>query len=81
MAPIRTRISPNEGSILLAVSAFQSGQFRSIGAAARAYNVALRTLLNRINRVTLREEYRLTNIRLSKHEEEALIKMILKLDS
>jgi hypothetical protein len=36
--PNRAQISPNEGNILLAMSAFQSGQCASISAAVRIYN-------------------------------------------
>ncbi|KXL46718.1 MAG: hypothetical protein FE78DRAFT_89105 [Acidomyces sp. 'richmondensis'] len=37
--PNRVQISQNEGSIMLAMSAFNSGQCDSISAAAKAYNL------------------------------------------
>jgi hypothetical protein len=77
----RVQISSNEGSILLAVSAFQLGQCASISAAAKAYSVSKSTLLRRIHRSTLREEYTPTNKRLTLIEEEVLLQDILKLDA
>lgn len=77
----RVQISPNEGSILLAMSAFQSGQCASVYAAAKAYNVNHRTLARRINGGTSREDYTPTGKRLSYIEEEVIVQNILKLDT
>ena len=77
----RVQISQNEGSILLAMSAFQSGQCVSASAAAKAYNVPKTTLIRRLNGGTAREDYTPTNKKLTSTEEEVLIKEILKLDS
>ncbi|KYG40873.1 hypothetical protein M433DRAFT_159781, partial [Acidomyces richmondensis BFW] len=52
----------------------------SISAAAKAYNVSKSTLFRRIHRRSLRQHFILTNKKLSKTEEEVLIKDILKLD-
>ena len=79
--PKRVQISPNEGSILLAISAFQSGQFPSISAAVTAYNVPKTTLYHRIQGRPSREDYTLTNKKLSKIEEDVLLRDILKLDA
>jgi hypothetical protein len=79
--PNRAQISPNEGNILLAMSAFQSGQCASISAAARIYNVSKATLTRRINGGTTREDYTLTNKKLTNIEEEVLVRDILKLDA
>ena len=49
------RMSSRDGSILLAMSAFQSGQFRSIRAAAHAYNVPPTSLARRISGVTSKQ--------------------------
>ncbi len=79
--PYRVQISPKEGSILLAMSAFQSGQCASISAAAMAYNVPKTTLLRRIHGGTAREDYTPTNKNLTSTEELVLVRDILKLDA
>jgi len=81
LLPKRVQISPNEGSILLAISAFQSGQCASISAAAKGYNVPKTTLIRRIHGGTAREDYTPTNKKLSCTEEEVLVTAILKLDA
>jgi predicted HTH domain antitoxin len=43
--PNRVQIRQNESSIIIAISAFNSGQFDSISAAVKAYNVSKSTLL------------------------------------
>ena len=79
--PIRTGSSPNEGSILLALSALQSNQFRSVSAAAKAFNVSKTTLLRRRAGATPRADFTPRNMRLTPVEEEILTQMILQLDS
>ena len=74
-------MSSRDGSILLAMSAFQSGQFRSIRAAAHAYNVPPTSLARRISGVTSRADFRPKNTRLAKSDEAFLIQEILKLDA
>jgi hypothetical protein len=82
MAPShRVQTSANEGSILLAVSAYQSGQFPSISSAAKAYDVPKTSLWKRIKGIPARENYTPTNKKLTNVEEEVLIRDILKLDS
>jgi hypothetical protein len=79
--PSRVQISSNEGSLLLAISAFQSGHCRSISAAAATYRVSKATLARRLRGGTSREDYTPSNKRLSDFEEEAIVKDILKLDA
>ena len=79
--PKRVQISPNEGSILLAISAFQSGQFPSISAAATAYNIPKTTLYHRIRGRPSREDYVPTNKKLLGAKEDVLVRDILNLDS
>jgi hypothetical protein len=63
------------------MSAFRSGQCANVFVAAKVYNVNYKTLYRRINGGTLREDYTLTNKRLSNIEEEAIVQNILKLDA
>ena len=77
----RVQISSNEGRILLALSAVQSGQCKTPSAALKMYSVPRNTLYRRINGQTPREDYTLTNKRLSLIEEEVIVKNILKLDA
>ena len=79
--PKRVQTSPNEGNILLALSAVQSGQCKTPSAALKIYSVPRNTLYRRINGQTLREDYTPTNKRLSLIEEEVIVKNILKLDA
>jgi hypothetical protein len=79
--PKRVQTSPNEGNILLALSAFQSGQYTSLYAASKMYNVPKNTLYRRMNGSTLREDYIPNNKKLSHVEEEAIVQNILKLDA
>ncbi len=79
--PKRVQTSSKEGSILLAMSAFQSGQCASAFAAAKAYKVNHKTLYRRINGGTSREDYTPSSKRLSYIEEEVIVKNILELDA
>jgi hypothetical protein len=77
----RVHISPNEGGILLALSAFTSGQCASISAAAKIYNVSKTTLVRRVYRGVTREQFTPPNRRMTVIEEEVLVADILKLDA
>jgi hypothetical protein len=79
--PKRVQISSNEGRILLALSAVQSGQYKTPSTASKMYSVPRNTLYRRINRQTSREDYTPTNRRLSLIEEEVIVENILKLDA
>jgi hypothetical protein len=79
--PKRVHISPNEGSILLALSAFTSGQCASISAAAKIYNVSKTTLIRRLHGGATREQFTPPNRRMTIIEEEVLVRDILKLDA
>jgi hypothetical protein len=63
------------------MSAFRSGQYASISAAAAAYNVSKAILARRLNGGTAREDFTVANRRLIVIEEEVLIRDILKLDT
>ena len=79
--PNRVQISSNEGSLLLAISALQSGQYKSVSAAAATYQVSKATLARRLRGGTSREDYTLSNKKLSHVEEEVIVQNILKLDA
>jgi len=79
--PHTTKLSPKEGSILLATSVFHSGQFKSILAAARAFNIPESALYDRIRGSASREAYKPRNAKLSKTEEQVLVQCIIELDS
>ncbi|KXL43902.1 MAG: hypothetical protein FE78DRAFT_92154, partial [Acidomyces sp. 'richmondensis'] len=69
----RAQTSLNGGCILLAILAFQSGQFHSFSAAVYAYSIDRTTLCRRIRGQPLREAYRPNNMRLIKTEERVLL--------
>jgi hypothetical protein len=77
--PKRVHISPNEGGILLTLSAFTSGQCASISAAAKIYNVSKTTLVRRLHRGASREQFTPSNWRMTVIEEVVLVRDILKL--
>jgi hypothetical protein len=79
--PKRVQTSSKEGNLLLAISAFQLGQCASVNTAAKLYDVVPKTLYRRINGGTSREDYTLTNKRLSDIEEEVIVRDILKLNA
>ncbi|KXL45113.1 MAG: hypothetical protein FE78DRAFT_90871 [Acidomyces sp. 'richmondensis'] len=80
--PKRVQTSLNEGYILLAISAFQLGQFHLILAAAHTYSIDRTTIYRRIRGQPSREAYRPTNMRLTKTEEKAstFIKRTLEIE-
>lgn len=69
-----------EGRLLLATQAYKSHKFKSINAAALAFDVSQSTLLRRINGVLPQRGSRSVNRLLTENEEEALIKWILAMD-
>jgi hypothetical protein len=79
--PKRVHISPNEGSILLTLSAFTSGQCASISAVAKIYDVSKTTLVRRLHGGTLREQFTPPNRRMTVIEEGVLVRDILKPDA
>ena len=77
----RVHSSPNEGSILLAISAIKSGAIGTLNAAAKMYGVSKTTLHRRLQGAPSREDYKPKNMKLSSAEEEVLIQEVLKLDA
>ena len=78
--PNSTKSTPNEGRILLAISAIERDQFPSVRRAAAAYNVPESTLRDRRARKTLRRDSEANSKKLTKLEESVIIRHILDLD-
>ena len=70
-----------EGRIQLALYAYNTGQFRSLRAAATAYNAKYRTLTDRAKGITFRPETRPNRHNLTETEEQTIVRYILDLDS
>jgi hypothetical protein len=79
--PKQAKSSNKEGRILLAKLAIKEGQFQSIRAAARSYDVAPETLRTHIHGTTPRGDCTPNSRKLTLCEEEAIIQYILDLDS
>ena len=79
--PNRVQTSPNEGNILLAIHALQSGQISTVYLASRTYNVPKTTLRRRMKGGIARGDYTVKNTRLSAIEEEVIVKNIERLDA
>jgi hypothetical protein len=67
--------------ITLALQAYQQGQFLSLRAAARAFNIPHTTLTRRNHGTTCRANSTSPNLKLTQTEETALIEWILSLDT
>ena len=74
-------MSSNEVDIVLALSAFNRGQFSSVSRAAATYNVSKSTLLRRLNGVDARRDCEPNRKKLTKLEEEVVIGHVLDLAS
>jgi len=82
MSPPKQAISSNqEGRVLLAVQAVKLQQFKSVRAAAVAYDIPQRTLSNRIHGMTSRRDSTPNSRKLTLEEESAIVRYILDLDS
>jgi hypothetical protein len=71
----------HEGRVELALQAFNSGQFRSHRAAAEAFNVKRRTLDRRARATPFRADTTPNNLKLTRNEEQTIVRHILDLDS
>jgi len=65
---------PKERRMEIAIKAFNKGQFPSKNACAKAFDVAPRTLITRLNRVTSRKEAIANYRKLSNTKEATLSK-------
>ena len=70
-----------EGRIILAKSAIEQGQIQSIRNAARTYEISNTTLKQRLNGISSRRDCEPNSKKLTKLEEETIVRHILDLDS
>jgi hypothetical protein len=68
-----------EGRILLAIQSFKKGQFKSLRAASRAYDVPLSSLQRRMNGVPSLQDYTPVGRKLSTTEESVIVRKVLEL--
>ena len=78
--PPPQEVSFQEGRLILAVQAYQKGEFQSYRAAARAYDVPRDTLQRRIAGIQSRRDTTPKNRLLTPTEEQCLIQQILSMD-
>jgi hypothetical protein len=67
-------LAQKEGQIALALQAFKQGQFSSVYAAAKAYNIPELTLRGRVNSIDAQRDSVPINRKLTPIEESTLIK-------
>ena len=79
--PNQALSSHQEGRILLALQALKLGQFKSIQAAATAYDVPPSTLRDRFHGMPSRRDCTPNSRKLTPEEELAIVQYILDLDS
>lgn len=78
--PQSPQLAQNEGRILLAIQAYQKGQFRSLKAATDSYDVPYSTALYRTKGRVARGDVRSANLKLTQNEESSLEQWILSMD-
>ena len=85
MPPIRSqsakKSTEQEGRVLLAIEAIQKKQIPSIKEAARQFSVPYTTLSDRLHSYSNRSDIHANNHKLSKLEEQSLLKWIISMDS
>jgi len=78
--PTTTRLPPNKGDILLAISSINYSQIQSVQQAVLMFNVPKSTLYSRRAGVNSRHNYQPKLKKLTKLEEEVIVRYILDLD-
>jgi helix-turn-helix, Psq domain len=66
-------MAQTEGRIILALQAYRQGQFPSLRAAARSYDVPQKTLTRRHNGTLSRADFISPNLKLTQTEEATLV--------
>jgi len=79
--PPNALLLEHEGRLQLALQAYQSGQFRSHRAAAKAFNVKRRILDLRVRGGPFRANTTPNRLKLTRTEEQTIVQYILDLDS
>jgi len=79
--PNTAQLPHNEDDILLAISALEKRQVRNVREAAATYNVPESTLRDQLAGMPARRDCQPTSKKLTKPEEEAIIRHILNLNS
>ena len=79
--PITTRLPHNEADVLLALSAINQNQIQSEKRAAATFNVPRSTLYDRRAGIPARRDCEPNSKKLTKLEEEVIVRHILDLDS
>jgi hypothetical protein len=74
-------MAQTEGRIILALQAYNQGQFSSLRAAARSYDISHRTLTRRYNRTLSRADFVSLHLKLTQTEEATLVQWILSIDT
>jgi hypothetical protein len=74
-------LSNTEGRLLLALNAYNNGQFSSLLAAADTYDVNYHTLRKRLLGISSRRDVRPNSCKLTSIEEEVVLQRILDLDA
>jgi hypothetical protein len=70
-----------EGRIVLALDAYQKNHFRSLRAAASAYDIPRITLARRLKETPLRSDFVSLNLKFTQTEEAIFIQWILFMDT
>lgn len=73
-------LAEQEGRILLAISALKNDQIRTVAEAARIFNVPRTSLRRRLDGHPFRPEARSNGHKMTRNEEESLIRWILSMD-
>jgi hypothetical protein len=79
--PRNAFLHEHEGRLQLALAAYRAGQFQSHRAAARAFNVKRRVLDQRARGIPFRADTLPNRLKLTRTEEQTIVRYILDLDS
>ena len=75
-----SQFSQKEGRIALAIQAFERGQFKSLKATTKSYDVSYSTIQDRVNGRSSRHDSEPRNQKLTTTKESTLVQWILSID-